>query len=159
MRNCAADCSRLRRLAAGTDRAIPSIEAVQLDALRSAIVASWTRDTSDDPEYWTSDVPSFGQCAVTTLVVRDYIGGEPRIARVIRGGEAVDMHCWLELPDGSTIDWTTDQFDFEYELGEPLDLTPIVDDTGVDRHRLLAGRVAQALANTASPARELVGAG
>ena len=86
--------------------------------------------------------PTFGQCAVTSLVVRDYIGGEVRIAHVIRDGEPVDMHCWLELPDGATIDWTTEQFDFEYELGEPIDLTPIVDETGVDRHRLLARRVA-----------------
>ncbi|MET0909926.1 MAG: hypothetical protein ABWZ99_10675 [Ilumatobacteraceae bacterium] len=132
---------------------------MNLDTLRTAIEASWARDTSDDPDNWTSDVPSFGQCAVTSLVVRDYVGGEVRIARVFSNGEAVDMHCWLELPDGDVIDWTTEQFDFEYELGEPLDLTPIVDDTGVDRHRLLAGRVTRALADTITPSRELVGAG
>ena len=131
---------------------------MNLDALRSAIAASWARDTSDDPDNWSSEVPCFGQCAVTSLVVRDYIGGEVRIARVISNGEPVDMHCWLELPDGETIDWKTEQFDFEYELGEPLDLTPIVDDTGIDRHRLLARRVARVLADSISPSRELVGA-
>jgi hypothetical protein len=43
-------------------------------------------------------------------------------------------------------------------LGEPLDLTPIVDDTGVDRHRLLARRVARTLASAVPSSRELVGA-
>jgi hypothetical protein len=133
---------------------------VNLDALRSALEASWARDTSDDPDNWSDAVPCFGQCAVTSLVVRDYVGGEIRIARVLRDGEPVDMHCWLELPDGETIDWTTEQFDFDYELGDPLDLSPIVDDTGVDRHRLLARRVTRALAATmpAPAAAELVGA-
>jgi hypothetical protein len=132
---------------------------VNLDALRSAIAASWARDTSDDPENWSIGVPSFGQCAVTSLVVRDYVGGDVRIAHVISDGEPVDMHCWLELPDGDTIDWTTDQFDFDYELGEPMDLTPIVDDTGVDRHRLLARRVAFVLAHATAPTRQLAGVG
>ena len=132
---------------------------MNLDALRSAIAASWGRDTSDDAPGWTVENPTMGQCAVTSLVVRDYIGGEVRIANVLRDGEPVDMHCWLELADGSTIDWTTDQFDFEYELGAPIDLTPIVDETGVDRHRLLARRVARVLADMAAPTRELVGVG
>ena len=142
-----------------SDRAIRSIDAVNLDALRSAIAASWGRDTSDDPENWSIDMPCFGQCAVTSLVVRDYVGGEVRIANVIRDGEPVDMHCWLELPDGATIDWTTDQFDFAYELGGPIDLTPIVDETGVDRHRLLARRVTQALADVSPATRQLVAVG
>lgn len=118
---------------------------IDLDTLRTAISRSWWIDTTDDPDGWTPENPSMGQCAVTSLAVRDYLGGEVRLGWVLRNGEQVDMHCWNELPDGSILDWTTDQFDFEYELSEPLDLQPIVDDTGVDRHALLAGRVAAEL--------------
>ena len=66
-------------------------------------------------------------------------------AWVLRDGQQVDMHCWNELDDGTILDFTADQFDYEYELGEPLDLQPIVDETGVDRHTLIAGRIAAEL--------------
>ena len=115
---------------------------IDLDTLQTAVRRSWWIDTTDDPGAWTPENPSMGQCAVTSLAVRDYLGGDVRIGWVLCDGEQVDMHCWNELPDGTFLDWTADQFDFDYELGEPLDLQPIVDDTGVDRHALIAGRIA-----------------
>jgi hypothetical protein len=51
------------------------------------------------------------------------------------------MHCWNLLPGASQGDLTADQFDYEYELGEPVERDPIVDHTGVNRHELLAARV------------------
>ena len=118
---------------------------IDLDLLRVAIARSWWVDTTDDPAHWTPENPSMGQCAVTSLAVRDYLGGDVRLAWVLRDGEQVDMHCWNELPDGTFLDFTADQFSYEYELGEPLDLQPIVDETGIDRHALLAGRIAAEL--------------
>lgn len=118
---------------------------IDLDLLRVAIARSWWVDTTDDPAHWTPENPSMGQCAVTSLAVRDYLGGDVRLAWVLRDGEQVDMHCWNELSDGTFLDFTADQFSYEYELGEPLDLQPIVDETGVDRHALLAGRIAAEL--------------
>lgn len=44
--------------------------------LFQAILRSWARDTSADPENWTSDNPAWGQCAVTALTVQDFLGGE-----------------------------------------------------------------------------------
>lgn len=122
-------------------RSLRSVD-LDLDTLRTAVSRSWWIDTTDDPDAWTPENPSMGQCAVTSLAVRDYLGGAVRLGWVLRDGEQVDMHCWNELPDGTFLDWTADQFDFEYELSEPLDLQPIVDNTGVDRHQLLAGRIA-----------------
>jgi len=122
----------------------PAVE-IDLDTLRTAISRSWWVDTTDCPDTWTPENPSLGQCAVTSLAVRDYLGGQVRLAWVLRDGQQVDMHCWNELDDGTILDFTADQFDYEYELGEPLDLQPIVDETGVDRHALIAGRIAAEL--------------
>ncbi|RME51992.1 hypothetical protein D6783_06180 [Candidatus Woesearchaeota archaeon] len=44
--------------------------------LEVALKNSWSRETSSDPEHWTPDNPAWGQCAVTALVVNDYLGGE-----------------------------------------------------------------------------------
>src|SRR4051794_34542079 len=99
---------------------------VDRELLRTAIARSWWIDTTDDPAHWTPENPSMGQCAVTSLAVRDYLGGEVHLGWVLRDGEQVDMHCWNELPDGSFLDWSAEQFDYEYELSEPLDLQPIV---------------------------------
>lgn len=118
---------------------------LDLDTLEAAIQASWRADTSDHPETWSADNPAKGQCAVTAKVVQDYFGGTLHVAPVLRDGQPVEAHCWNVLPDGSHVDLTRDQFDYEFELGEPAVKEPIVDHTGIDRHLLLAGRVAARL--------------
>ena len=37
---------------------------------------SWTAETSYSPEEWSVNNPAYGQCAVTALVLQDYLGGE-----------------------------------------------------------------------------------
>ncbi|MFV0306550.1 MAG: hypothetical protein ACK5OX_02265 [Desertimonas sp.] len=118
---------------------------VDVETLASALRRSWQRDTSDAPDLWTTENPARGQCAVTAKVVQDYLGGTLVIATVLRDGEPVEKHCWNVLPGGQHLDLTADQFDFEYELGEPVEQEPIVDHTGVNRHLLLGRRVAACL--------------
>lgn len=118
---------------------------LDLDTLESAIRASWSADSSDHPETWSADNPARGQCAVTAKVVQDRFGGTLLIAPVLRDGQPVDAHCRNVLPDESHLDLTRDQFEYEFELGEPLEKEPVVDHTGVDRHELLARRVAALL--------------
>ncbi|MFN3220166.1 MAG: hypothetical protein ACE367_27045 [Acidimicrobiales bacterium] len=118
---------------------------VDLDTLATALRASWQPDTSDAPSSWTAGNLARGQYAVTAKVVQDYFGGTLVIATVLRNGEPVEKHCWNVLPNGEHVDLTADQFDFEYELGEPVEQEPIVDHTGVNRHLLLADRVADHL--------------
>jgi len=74
--------------------------------LRKAVRASWTRDTSYEPDRWSDDNPAWGQCAVTALVLQDYLGGELR--RVTDGAETT--HFWVVV-DGEDVDLTLDQFD------------------------------------------------
>lgn len=66
----------------------------------------------------------------------------PHDLRGDRDGKPVEQHCWNVLPSGERLDLTVEQFDFDDELGEPVEQEPIVDHTGVNRHLLLAERVA-----------------
>jgi hypothetical protein len=74
--------------------------------LFKAIKASWTRDTSYEPDRWSDDNPAWGQCAVTALVLQDYLGGELR--RV--ADNAKTTHFWVVV-DGEDVDLTLMQFD------------------------------------------------
>jgi hypothetical protein len=49
---------------------------IEKSLLETALKKSWTRQTSSDPRNWSSDNPAWGQCAVTALIVNDYLGGE-----------------------------------------------------------------------------------
>lgn len=63
---------------------------MDLPKLEAIIKKSWCHETSSDPDHWTPENPSWGQCAVTACVVNDYLGGE------VIWAEAV-------LPDGRKI--------------------------------------------------------
>ncbi len=58
--------------------------------LELALKNSWGRQSSSDPKNWTPDNPAWGQCAVTALIINDYLGGEIVWANAI-------------LPDGREI--------------------------------------------------------
>lgn len=72
-------------------------------SLFAAVSHAWTADTSIDSQ-WSPACPARGQCAVTALVVQDYLGGELMRAEV----EGVS-HYW-NLIDGVEVDLTRDQF-------------------------------------------------
>lgn len=76
-----------------------------LDALYTALRKSWRQDTAVRPMKWLPHIPSTGQCAVTALVVQDYMGGD--LLRVINLG---DSHYFNRLPDGHEVDFTRGQF-------------------------------------------------
>ncbi len=115
--------------------------------VEAALRASWSKATSDDPDEWTPGNPTRGQCAVSALVIQHYFGGEVLIAPVIAGGGSDEYHCWNRLPSGEVVDFTTDQFGPNFAAGEPVDLTPIVDDRGEDRSMLLLQAVERHLSD------------
>lgn len=67
--------------------------------------AAWCADTSATPEGWSADNAALGQCAVTALVVQDFMGGE-----LLRGLVPGGSHYWNRLPAGVEIDLTIQQF-------------------------------------------------
>jgi deoxycytidylate deaminase len=76
--------------------------------LEAAIAKSWARDTSFTPERWSEQNPAYGHCAVTALVVHDFLGGKFR--RVVATGPETVSHYFNELPDGRVVDLTFRQF-------------------------------------------------
>jgi len=87
---------------------------VKLPDLESALKDSWSRETSSDPANWSEENPAWGQCAVTALIVNDYLGGEIvwALARLPNGKEAshyfnkIDNEDFLACP----VDLTRTQF-------------------------------------------------
>jgi hypothetical protein len=112
-----------------------------LAEIEAALRSSWARDTSDDPDEWTPQNPSRGQCAVTSHVIRELLGGEILVAPV--KPSINEHHCWNRLPSGEEIDLTDDQFRPEQQILEPWVGEPTPDT--LPRCELLLGRVRERL--------------
>jgi hypothetical protein len=115
--------------------------AVTLAQLEGAIRASWSAETSDLPESWTSDNPAYQQCDVTARIVRDYLGGEILVAGVVLEGQRVDRHAWNQLASGLVVDLTREQFRDGERLEEPAVDDVVRIDRNPERYELLASRV------------------
>jgi len=78
--------------------------ALKLSQLESAVESSWDEETSSDPKNWSPENPAWGQCAVTALVVRDYLDGEITWAQAV-------------LPDGRELSHYFNRInEHEYDL-------------------------------------------
>ena len=82
---------------------------IDLTSLKEALEKSWSRDTAYKSvrNKWSIENKSFGQCAVTALLVNKYYGGEIYKADVLGEGYS---HFWNILQDGALIDLTRPQF-------------------------------------------------
>ncbi len=72
-------------------------------------------------KFWKKENPSVGQCAVTSLVINDFFGGE-----ILFNAEY--NHFWNRLEDGTEIDLTKGQFKCDISL---------LDNYKVDRKTIL----------------------
>lgn len=77
-------------------------------ALEAYIRDSWIMETSSEPN-WTPENPALGQCAVTALVVNDYLGGKIVWAEAVNP-EGRKISHYFNLVDGKEIDFTRCQF-------------------------------------------------
>lgn len=92
-----------------------------IDAIANAICVSWSSATSQDADAWRPDRPSHGQCAVTSLLLQELVGGDiERVFAVQPDGECVSH--WRNRIDGKIVDLTSDQFgsDVTFEPREGL---------------------------------------
>ena len=82
-----------------------------VEDLEKALEAVWSRDTSADPAAWSDQNRAWGQCAVTALIVQDYLGGDLR-----RGEVGSVSHYWNVLPAGDELDLTRHQFTDDVDI-------------------------------------------
>src|ERR1700723_2879045 len=81
-----------------------SLHDPRVRGLRESFRQAWNAETSVDPG-WSEANPSLGQCAVTSLIVQDLLGGE-----LVRAEVGEVSHYWNRLDDGVEVDLTRDQF-------------------------------------------------
>lgn len=99
---------------------------------------AWSADTSFDPAGWTDQLPELGQCAVTALLVQDFLGGS-----IVRAQVYGTSHYWNALDDGTELDLTRGQFSsWPDPISEqvPRDYLAASEDT-VRRYRILRSRL------------------
>lgn len=84
-----------------------------INELHKAIEDSWCKETSSDPDNWTPENPSWGQCAVTSLVQQLHEGGI--LIRSIVNGDKKNSHYYLDPP---RKDLTFKQFPAETKLSD-----------------------------------------
>lgn len=79
--------------------------------LKKSFADCWSRETSADEEDWTPENPSWGHCAVASLVAQRVLGGE--LLRYDLKGTLYEhggSHYKLRLADGTILDFTEEQF-------------------------------------------------
>jgi hypothetical protein len=118
-----------------------TVRSATLAEIEAAIRSSWGRDTSDDPEEWSTSNPARGQCAVTALLVRELLGGEIVVANVLHDGRRVERHAWNRLPSGLILDLTRDQFRNGERFGAPVVEEPVLAHRNPERLATLRARV------------------
>lgn len=79
---------------------------MDVNTLKRYLLLTWDAKTAKGD--WTPDCPSLNQCAITSLVVQDFFGGDLLRCLMTNG----DSHYWNRLPNGSEVDFTEDQFDY-----------------------------------------------
>ena len=95
------------------------------ERLEEALVNSWTRTTSSDPENWDEENPAYGQCAVTAAVVQDYLGGRIEWRKILieDNSEFEDyfdeeerVSHYINRIDGHNMDFTEEQFPYDHSV-------------------------------------------
>ena len=90
---------------------------MKLNELEKIINLSWTKETCfpTSQNNWNKSNPSLGQCAITALIVNDFLGG--KIMRCMCG----NISHYYNLINGEILDFTVEQFNGEipdYKNGE-----------------------------------------
>ena len=117
-----------------------------LDDLFNILLECWSKETAypSCQAEWVPNDPSYGQCAITAMLVYDMFGGTIHRIRVSGGG----THYFNKI-DGHYIDLTVNQFDLynipvKYEPNEQMDRKYCGNNKDTQsRYELLVKRIAE----------------
>jgi len=137
---------------------------MEIANLYAACQRSWGADTSYNEDYAltvrsTSAERSYGQCAVTSLVVDDHHPGE-FFQAIVRWSGVWAIHYWIQSREFGDLDFTWDQFPVyaartNIERVARVQLLPVDNQWMQDRYELLSARVALLMKSDANNARSL----
>lgn len=88
--------------------------------LEKMLEKSWSKESSSDSDSWSVDNLSKGQCAVTALVVQDYLGGEI-LNMSVSVDNTIESH-YVNIFKGKIVDLTAKQFgdvELDYSQAKP----------------------------------------
>ena len=79
---------------------------MNVEKLKQLLYKSWSYETCSlgFKKYWSSENPSYGQCAITALIVNDFYGG-----KIMRCMTSIGSH-YYNFINNEIIDLTKDQF-------------------------------------------------
>lgn len=117
-----------------------------LEDLFNVLLECWSKETAypSCQAEWVPNDPSYGQCAITAMLVCDMFGGTIHRIRVSGGG----THYFNKI-NGHYIDLTINQFDLynipvEYEPNEKMDRKYCGKNTDTQRRfEMLVKRIAE----------------
>lgn len=120
-----------------------------LDELYDVLLHCWSRETAypSCQNEWVSNDPTYGQCAITAMLVCDMFGGTIHRIRVNGGG----THYFNKI-DGHYLDLTRQQFDLynipvEYEPNDLINRQYCGKNPSTDkRYKLLVANISAWLA-------------
>lgn len=116
-----------------------------LNDLFGILLKSWSKETAyplSQADYIKDNDPTYGQCAITAIIVNDMFGGTIHKIKIEGGG----THYFNKI-DGHYIDLTKDQFDLynidiNYELNEEVTKEYCLnDDNTLKRYNLLNQKI------------------
>lgn len=86
--------------------------------LKEKLKTAWSKESSYEPEKWTAENPSYGQCAITACIVQDVLGGDIVVADYTQPDGVKGQH-FFNMVSGQCIDLTRDQFMPDTVIKEP----------------------------------------
>lgn len=131
-----------------------SVELYTIHQIIEALEKSWSPESRYQEIAWDSGNPARGQCAVSSLVVQDYLGGDlKRFSVIVEGKE--EKHFVNLLPNGEIIDATRSQYAEDISMVDSLPNLEgfksireklMSDEDTHKRYKILGARVAKQLA-------------
>lgn len=117
---------------------------MDLLTLKSRLYKAWSKETAyrKDRDQWVQSNPSIGQCAITALVVNDYLGGA-----IVRGLSSTGVEHYWNVIDSKIVDLTYEQYSegMDFDSNDVVDREFLLSSGDVnDRYNLLKKRLQEA---------------